>query len=422
MKKIGVAELVGTGVYIVAVDLQVAAQTFRVPFINELHWSLCVMCIAMFGKKRKKEEGPVNLNDDTAHVIQGMSNAALLRMLCEKSGDYLPEAIDFAKAEATRRGINALTKETMQRFSDEEAQKQAEEAQRKANHAEYSERATALARGGKSKAEVEEDLKQGGASVEVAASIAENVFALRPKTHRDIGKRNTLSGALWFIGGVLVTVATYRIAAGKPGGGMYIIAWGAMIFGAVQFVCGLAQRIEDPLAAALHKTKQMTATEASTICTAISLFCLGMSGTHKALGLIVAFLTCGSVWWLYRQEIRRWLALILATVVGLVTVVFVAIPSTMDQIANDQDRRLFQDVQHAAQTVVLHAEEGTLPNDAASVRLTELLPLTNKEPFVKPQVLSDLKKDLLPGSSRKYSKSGHGWRLDTSKYRAFQGF
>jgi hypothetical protein len=47
-------------------------------------------------------------------------------------------------------------------------------------------------------------------------------------------------GAPWCIGGIAVTAVTDQ-AASNAGGGTYIIAWGAILFGAVQFLRGLAQ-------------------------------------------------------------------------------------------------------------------------------------------------------------------------------------
>ena len=46
------------------------------------------------------------------------------------------------------------------------------------------------------------------------------------------------SGALWCLGGLLVTGITYTMAANSPAGGTYIIAWGAIVFGAVRFFQG----------------------------------------------------------------------------------------------------------------------------------------------------------------------------------------
>jgi hypothetical protein len=52
----------------------------------------------------------------------------------------------------------------------------------------------------------------------------------RPDVTNDL-----LSGVLWCIGGVVVTAATYAAASG---GGVYIVAWGAMLVGLVRIVRG----------------------------------------------------------------------------------------------------------------------------------------------------------------------------------------
>jgi len=49
-------------------------------------------------------------------------------------------------------------------------------------------------------------------------------------------KRHMLYGALWAVGGTLVTAVTYIAASG---GGMFIIAWGAIVFGIIEFFVGL---------------------------------------------------------------------------------------------------------------------------------------------------------------------------------------
>jgi hypothetical protein len=43
---------------------------------------------------------------------------------------------------------------------------------------------------------------------------------------------------LWLFGGIAVTVGTY-IAAEERGGGYYVVAWGAMLCGGLQFLRGL---------------------------------------------------------------------------------------------------------------------------------------------------------------------------------------
>lgn len=52
----------------------------------------------------------------------------------------------------------------------------------------------------------------------------------------EVYRRKMISGALWAIGGVAVTAITYEAARD---GGVYIIAWGAMLFGAWDFIRGL---------------------------------------------------------------------------------------------------------------------------------------------------------------------------------------
>lgn len=47
----------------------------------------------------------------------------------------------------------------------------------------------------------------------------------------------TLSGALWTIGGIVVSVVSYNLVANS--GGTYIVAWGAVIFGIYDFIRGL---------------------------------------------------------------------------------------------------------------------------------------------------------------------------------------
>jgi hypothetical protein len=58
-----------------------------------------------------------------------------------------------------------------------------------------------------------------------------------PKT-KALARKNMISGVLWCIGGIIVTTATMSAASE---GGTYIIAWGAILFGAVQFIQGVYQ-------------------------------------------------------------------------------------------------------------------------------------------------------------------------------------
>lgn len=52
----------------------------------------------------------------------------------------------------------------------------------------------------------------------------------------DDGKRNMMIGGIVCLIGVAVTLGTYSSAA--PGGS-YLIAWGAILYGGIQFIRGL---------------------------------------------------------------------------------------------------------------------------------------------------------------------------------------
>lgn len=51
------------------------------------------------------------------------------------------------------------------------------------------------------------------------------------------GKRGMGFGAAWFIGGLLITLITYGNASG-PSGGVYVVAWGPMLYGAYRIISG----------------------------------------------------------------------------------------------------------------------------------------------------------------------------------------
>ena len=59
-----------------------------------------------------------------------------------------------------------------------------------------------------------------------------------PEKTKALARKNMISGALWCIGGIIVTAATYSASSS---GGSYIIAWGAILFGALQFIQGVYQ-------------------------------------------------------------------------------------------------------------------------------------------------------------------------------------
>jgi hypothetical protein len=87
--------------------------------------------------------------------------------------------------------------------------------------------------------EIERNLIEQGLDADVARTVVGNLLQARSKAVKEAGQKNVLYGALWCAGGILVTVLTYSAAA--EGGGTYVVAWGAILFGGIQLVRGLIQ-------------------------------------------------------------------------------------------------------------------------------------------------------------------------------------
>jgi hypothetical protein len=66
-----------------------------------------------------------------------------------------------------------------------------------------------------------------------------------PEVTRKAGMKNMTVGALWCVGGLVVTIGT--LAAASDRGGTYLIAWGPVIFGFIQFCKGLGQTLSAPI-------------------------------------------------------------------------------------------------------------------------------------------------------------------------------
>jgi uncharacterized protein YgiM (DUF1202 family) len=65
-------------------------------------------------------------------------------------------------------------------------------------------------------------------------TIAESAVPTRASA-----KRNMVVGALWCVGGIVLTTVTYSSVAGN--GGTYFVAWGPVIFGGWQLLKGIRQ-------------------------------------------------------------------------------------------------------------------------------------------------------------------------------------
>lgn len=91
---------------------------------------------------------------------------------------------------------------------------------------------------GASEEEIVSMLEGEGLDQEAARKVVENLTSMRSEALRSSGTKNMIYGALWCVGGIAVTVATYNAATS---GGTYVVAWGAILFGAIQFIRGFMQ-------------------------------------------------------------------------------------------------------------------------------------------------------------------------------------
>ncbi len=91
-----------------------------------------------------------------------------------------------------------------------------------------------LARG-KRPAQVIDGLAAAGMDKGDAIKLVFKVEELVGEAKRKQARKKMITGALWCGGGCLVTIFTYA-AASRSGGGGYVVAWGAIIFGAWQMI------------------------------------------------------------------------------------------------------------------------------------------------------------------------------------------
>jgi hypothetical protein len=85
---------------------------------------------------------------------------------------------------------------------------------------------------------VEEVLRAQGFDEAAARAIVER--ADRTKDERRVaGRRHMIMGAVVCAIGIVITVVSY--SAVEDRGGTYVVTWGAIVFGAIQFVRGFVQ-------------------------------------------------------------------------------------------------------------------------------------------------------------------------------------
>lgn len=93
----------------------------------------------------------------------------------------------------------------------------------------------------KSVADTMQSLIEQGLTAEQANTVVTQLQEQYKKEVNKAADKMMLYGALWFIGGVAVTAVTYAAATG---GGTYVVTYGAILYGVIQFCVGLYRKFK----------------------------------------------------------------------------------------------------------------------------------------------------------------------------------
>jgi hypothetical protein len=90
---------------------------------------------------------------------------------------------------------------------------------------------------GKSNEDVIDMMKRRGISIADAQNLVPQLRIQIAQAKVDHANKEIRNGALWCLGGLVVSIGTYSMASG---GGSYLLCWGPVIFGGIQFFRGLS--------------------------------------------------------------------------------------------------------------------------------------------------------------------------------------
>lgn len=85
--------------------------------------------------------------------------------------------------------------------------------------------------------EVVELLQDKGLNESNAQLIVDKIVSQVNDARRSKAKKDIIYGALWCVGGIIITIGTY--SAASNGGGTYVVTWGAILFGGIQLFKGI---------------------------------------------------------------------------------------------------------------------------------------------------------------------------------------
>lgn len=94
---------------------------------------------------------------------------------------------------------------------------------------------------GQSPDQVKSALIERGMDSASAGVVVNGLVDAQRSSQTSAAIRNIVVGGLFCVGGTVITIATYSAAA--QGGGRYVVFWGAIVFGFIQFIRGIGQLI-----------------------------------------------------------------------------------------------------------------------------------------------------------------------------------
>jgi hypothetical protein len=73
-----------------------------------------------------------------------------------------------------------------------------------------------------------------------AQKVVAKMYEGNAEESRAQGQKNIVYGALWFFGGLVITLGSYTLAS-NAGGGVYLVTTGALAVGGAQLLLGIYQ-------------------------------------------------------------------------------------------------------------------------------------------------------------------------------------
>jgi hypothetical protein len=99
--------------------------------------------------------------------------------------------------------------------------------------------AAQMMKNGYSEYRIEQSLVERGVPEDAARTIVSRLRSARNEAYRNEAYKQMAIGAVVAIIGIVVTFGTYSAAANSSGGGSYVVAWGAIVFGGWRFIRGM---------------------------------------------------------------------------------------------------------------------------------------------------------------------------------------